>query len=205
MRSLDFVWQLLGNPDPATREALQLGAIVIGALASTATIIGSIYAFVRWMIRKIKGKPTARSPRNRELVQKLRRRGWADYKAGRYGPAIVAFDEAIRLHPNSGDAYKGRSFCHLAVGELEFALSDLNEAAAILPEDHAIFFCRARVFWQLRMLDDATADLRRVLLLRPGHADAESGLRQVAAANDSVRDRVHRIPASAELASQRVA
>ena len=181
MRSLDYLWQLLGDPDPALTETIQITAMLIGALASAATIIGSVYAFSRWVIRKIKGKPTGRSPRDRERAQKLRRKGWSDYKASKHGPAIVAFDEAIRLHPNSGDAYKGRGFCHLALGEREFALNDLNEAAAILPEDPSIFVSRARVFYQLELLDDAVADLRRVLFLRPGHTDALKGLQKIAA------------------------
>jgi len=196
MRSLDFVWQWLGNPEPALKEVVQLTAILIGAVASAATVIGSLYAFARWIFRWVRGKPTARSPRSHELVLKLRRRGWADYKAGKYGPAIVAFDEAIRLHPNSGDAYKGRSLCHLARGEREFALNDLNEAAAIMPEDPAIFLCRARVFFQLGLLDDAVADLRRVLNLRPGHADALKGLQQIASTSRVVVSEPRPAPAS---------
>ena len=189
MRSLEFVWQLLGNPDPALKDVVQLTAILIGAVASAATIIGSIYAFVRWVLRKIRGKKPALTSRDKDLVRRLRDKGWAHHRAARYGAAIVAFDEAIRLHPNSGDAYKGRGFSHLVRGEFEFALRDLNEAAAILPEDPAIFFCRARVFWQFKLLDDAAADLRRVLLLRPGHADAVRGLQQIAAASKGVAQR----------------
>lgn len=185
MRSLDVVWQVLGNPAPALKESIQLAAIFVGALASAATIIGSIYAFARWVIRKIRGKKPALSPRDKDLVRKLRDAGWANHKAGRHGPAIVAFDEAIRLHPNSGDAYKGRGFCRFARREFDLALADLNDAAAILPEDPTVFFCRARVFWALDVGADATADLQRVLLLRPGDPDAVKGLQQIAAANEN--------------------
>lgn len=175
MRSLDIVWQFLGNPDKATRDAIELGAILFGAAASIATLVGGLYRLIRWLKGIITGKKPARSPRDRGLILRLRKEGWRRYRLKEYGPAIVAFDEAIRLHEHSANAYHGRGLCRFQRSEFGLAVEDFDNFAAIVPSSPAAFYNRALAYDRLGQRSNALKDLDRVLLLRPNHQNALAG------------------------------
>jgi uncharacterized protein YjbI with pentapeptide repeats len=51
-----------------------------------------------------------------------------------YRGAIANFDQAILRKPDHADAYLGRGFSHLQLGQKELALADIDKAAALYGE-----------------------------------------------------------------------
>ncbi len=55
--------------------------------------------------------------------------GWDHYFIARYNEAIEAFNEAIRVNPKSHYALRGRGWAYLQIGNYDYAIRDLSEAA----------------------------------------------------------------------------
>jgi len=62
-------------------------------------------------------------------------RGVAYLNTGAYERAIQDFDQAIRLKPDDGSAYRGRGGAHYGAGEFARAAADLAKAAELQPTD----------------------------------------------------------------------
>ena len=92
-----------------------------------------------------------------------REQGITFYRNRDFAPAIVNFDEAIRLDPNDAQAYNIRGNTWDEMGMFEHALADYEEAIRIDPNNPAVFHDRA-ILWQHQgALDKALVDLDRAI------------------------------------------
>ena len=78
------------------------------------------------------------------LVQKHLEAGWAKSKVDPHA-AIDEFDEALRLAPDSGEAFAGRGVSRLEGGEPNAALADLDKAIGLVPDSADFHMIRARM------------------------------------------------------------
>src|SRR5437763_3489152 len=63
--------------------------------------------------------------------QALLDRGFAHLAGGDYEQAVQAYDEAIRLHPQTPSAYYHRGFAHVCRGRYDAALADFDTAVRL--------------------------------------------------------------------------
>jgi tetratricopeptide (TPR) repeat protein len=78
------------------------------------------------------------------LLQKHLEAGWAKYKMDPHA-AIAEFDEALRLAPDSGEAFAGRGSSRLQAGDPAAALADLDEAIRLVPDSADFHMIRAQM------------------------------------------------------------
>ncbi len=64
--------------------------------------------------------------------------GVVELAAGNAQGAQAAYDVAIKLAPQDGQAYVGRAEVRLSLGQKQQALDDLRRAASLAPEDDPI-------------------------------------------------------------------
>jgi len=84
-----------------------------------------------------------------------------------YQAAAEAFSEAVRLDPNSAEAFHRLAGSRFNLGHTEQALSDFNRAVELTPENAEIRKHRALAFLTLGRFDDAFADLHSALETGP--------------------------------------
>src|SRR3990172_12035180 len=61
--------------------------------------------------------------------------GLAYFRQGQYAQARAAFDEALRVAPDSADAYTNRGITRVRLGDLDGAIEDYTRAAPLAPKD----------------------------------------------------------------------
>jgi tetratricopeptide (TPR) repeat protein len=76
----------------------------------------------------------------------LSRRGWLYTVSDAPRLALHDFEAAIRLQPASGDAYNGRGFARLRLGEHRDAVADADKALALGEATSHLFYNAARVY-----------------------------------------------------------
>jgi tetratricopeptide (TPR) repeat protein len=100
------------------------------------------------------------------------RQGRAFLRNGRQGKALVEFNEALQLDPESPAAYANRGRTYFILGKAKQALADLDRAIRLNPRPPGPYLNRARVYAQLGKFDQALADFDRVVRLRPRSFEA---------------------------------
>jgi tetratricopeptide (TPR) repeat protein len=75
-------------------------------------------------------------------------RGWIYLVAEAPALALTDFQEAIRRAPNLGDAYNGRGYARILLGQYRQAVSDADEAVRRGPASPRLFYNAARVYAQ---------------------------------------------------------
>ncbi|OLD61802.1 MAG: hypothetical protein AUI53_04200 [Acidobacteria bacterium 13_1_40CM_2_60_7] len=100
--------------------------------------------------------------------------GIAEYRAGRYQPAVTAFERAIQLDPNLDLAFFLLGQTHLVGGELDPAEACFKSAVRLKPDSTLYYNYLARVYEQKGspFHDAAVQATERVLALDP--KDVES-------------------------------
>jgi len=86
--------------------------------------------------------------------------------------AIAAFDKAIRLNPQSAEAYHGRGMAHNETGQNERALKDYDAALALDPQYAEAYFNRANAYSDTGKYERALKDYDEALRLSPSHSGA---------------------------------
>lgn len=102
------------------------------------------------------------------------KRGAAYYKRGQLDAAIVDFDAALAIDPESTSAILGRAYCQLRKREYRKAESDFN---AVLKRDPSVtdaFAFRAVARREQGDVEGAIADLGSALALEPERATAHA-------------------------------
>lgn len=92
----------------------------------------------------------------------------------RYQEAIPDFDEAIRLNPNSAQAFYGRGNAYLATRQYVRAIQDFDRAISLAPKDSRAYSNRCAAHAMLGKLERAIADCDRALQLNPNDAQARA-------------------------------
>jgi serine/threonine protein kinase/lipoprotein NlpI len=76
-------------------------------------------------------------------------RGWAYLVSEAWRPALRDFDAAIQLDPKNSDAYNGRGYARVQLGQYRQAVKDADEALRLRAEDDPrLSFNAARVYAQ---------------------------------------------------------
>ena len=103
-----------------------------------------------------------------EHARILFKRGTAQIETGEYAKAVADFDEAIRLRPEFGEAFHNRAVAKWRKGDLEGALADFDESVALgQVELWRAYKVRGDLKAEMGLLDEALADYKRSLAIRP--------------------------------------
>ena len=86
--------------------------------------------------------------------------------------AFDAFNEALRLNAQYGEAYAARASIYYAFGDAQNAIADLNRALRIQPEIPEAYYYRGLIFTDRGDADSALINLTRAIQLDPAIADA---------------------------------
>jgi YaiO family outer membrane protein len=91
---------------------------------------------------------------------------------GHFDQARAELVSALRLDPKQSDALRRLLEVELATHRPERACELATEALKLESDRAEILFLRARAYFELLLLDEARADVRRVLALAPRHPGA---------------------------------
>ena len=94
-------------------------------------------------------------------------RGQAYWSARDFVRAIQDYDEAIRLDPESANAYHGRGISYYLLRQYEEAVQDFDEALRLAPDDALVYNNRALAHVALGNFDQAVADAIKATELIP--------------------------------------
>jgi tetratricopeptide (TPR) repeat protein len=98
--------------------------------------------------------------------------GLAYYRAGRYEPAALALDDAVRQRPDDAAAWNNRGATRVRLGQEVGALGDYTKAIELNPADPELHFNRANAYMLLGNYEYAIKDLNRAIELAPHYAKA---------------------------------
>jgi tetratricopeptide (TPR) repeat protein len=85
---------------------------------------------------------------------------------------LRCYSEAIRLKPDSAEAFNNRGFVRDAKGDLDGALQDFNEAIGLKPDYALAFYNRGRTRRAYEDLDGALQDYNEAIRFKPDYANA---------------------------------
>ena len=95
---------------------------------------GSIQRISMFDVRRFRGEPSRQSRFEFYLG-----RGKELSKKGEYDQALVEFNEALQLDPNSAETYYGGGQARCAKGEYDKGITDYNQALAINPNYTSVY------------------------------------------------------------------
>ncbi len=94
--------------------------------------------------------------------------GMVYYRWGRYDQAIREFNRALRLNPSNPRTFFYRGNAWRLKHDFPRALKDYNRALA-LERHHRYYYQRSQVLVRMGRIDEAIADMKTALRLRPGY------------------------------------
>lgn len=95
-------------------------------------------------------------------------RGIVRLRLGRADDAMADFNAALEIDPNLGDAFTNRAAAHVAQGDQQSALDDLNTALGMkLERPEVAYFGRAMVLEDMGRVKEAYYDYKRAAELAP--------------------------------------
>jgi tetratricopeptide (TPR) repeat protein len=108
-----------------------------------------------------------------EAVRELSAADWFQKAAGlvdsqKPQEAIEAFNKAIELDPKYGQAYNGRGFMHLILGDLQQALRDFTQSIQFDPRNPEPYNNRGIIHGRMGDMEKALQDHSRAVELGPG-------------------------------------
>lgn len=86
----------------------------------------------------------------RRSPQTLVQSAVVDFKRGRVDTALGSIDRALSINPDFGPAYKARGTHWVRTGDLDRALSDMQRAAELIPDDFAAHYQLAAMLLRQR-------------------------------------------------------
>ena len=99
-------------------------------------------------------------------------RGVALSQRGQDAAAVTAFDEAIRLSPESAAAYARRGLVRARLGDVDGAIADYTKARELGAPADEVLFNRCQALISKHDYRGAIADCTAVLAENPSHAGA---------------------------------
>ena len=97
-------------------------------------------------------------------------RGDALFHLERYRSALLAYDKATELQPNSYLAWKGRGDALFRLERFEAALTAYNKSLQIKPDNPDSLNRKGRTLYKLERLDAALEAQEKALEIKPNHA-----------------------------------
>jgi len=153
--------------DASTFKAV-LAVLVIGVLGLLTWRQSGMYTDQETFYRTIIG----RNPMSWMAYNNL---GDLLYAAGRNDEALVQYQKALLLNPNS-QAHYNVGIVLAAEGRAAEAVAQYDEALRLKPDDPNIFYNRAVAEGRLGLLPGAVADYEAALRLEPDFPEAHNGL-----------------------------
>jgi tetratricopeptide (TPR) repeat protein len=98
---------------------------------------------------------------------KLLKQGYFMSLPDKYAEAVRNFDLALGINSKEGFSYTGKSLIFLWQGEREKALDSSKSAAKLLPDNEVTCMNLAYVYLKLGMIDEAIAELKRLVSDKP--------------------------------------
>lgn len=86
--------------------------------------------------------------------------------------AIEYLDEAIKLKPDSAEAFNNRGNAYNDLGEYQRAIENYNEAIRLKPQHASAFYNRGFTYDDLGQHQRAIEDYNEAIRLKPGNIDA---------------------------------
>jgi len=113
-------------------------------------------------------RPSARpAPPKAENPESLVEKGSTLFSVGTFEPALVAFEEALRLNPNHLPALRGQANCLMRLGKAAEALDAYRKILTVRPRDEEVLKAVAGLLVAGREWREALEALDGVLRLRP--------------------------------------
>ena len=114
-----------------------------------------------------------------ERARGLFKRGTAQIGTGAYAEAVADFSEAIGLRPEYGEAFHNRGVAKWRMEDLAGALADFDESVTLgQVELWRAYKVRGDLKAEMGQLDEALADYRRSLAIRPDWDYARKALQR---------------------------
>jgi tetratricopeptide (TPR) repeat protein len=123
---------------------------------------------------------------------------------GRYEEAIAAYDKALAIAPDYGNALYDRGFTYYRLGEYEDAVADYLEAQAINKNDPNIAWDLGWSYYLLGHFDEAAVALRRALSISPDLVGARFDLALTLLAGNQIEAARAEYTLAMNMASQQV-
>ncbi len=86
--------------------------------------------------------------------------------------ALLDYDKAIALEPDSGDLYYNRGLARQEGGDYNGAIDDFNRALEFDPQNDSAYFNRGISKFELKNYRSALKDFNQTILMVPGDAKA---------------------------------
>jgi tetratricopeptide (TPR) repeat protein len=165
-------------------SALALG----GAVAQPALVLGDspasdCFAAARAPVATLDDvEACRRAVEHVQLTRADRTASWVNYgivlrKRGQPGAAIAAYDQAAALSPDLAEIYLNRSAAQAQLGRDDQALTDLNRAIALGPQQpQAAYVNRALLWERAGEYQAAWRDLQAALAIQTDYAPALQAL-----------------------------
>lgn len=128
-------------------------------------------------VAKLNG--TANGPTSAKTARQWAAEGQRAGAARKFDEAVKAFSECIRLEPAKFECYAFRGAMLGLNGSLAGSQADFEKALKLGNNNPGIYFMRSQMYVQLGKKPEAIADLRQVLKLAPGNAQAIKALEQL--------------------------
>lgn len=90
----------------------------------------------------------------------------------KWNEVVDTLTEGISKHPKCGGCYGGRALAKLAMNDRERAISDMQMALALEPNNAALWFNMGAMDAQRDQYDSAIADFTKAISLKPADPDA---------------------------------
>ena len=94
-------------------------------------------------------------------------RGSAHQAKGQHDPAIVDYDQAIKLNPNFGAAFYNRGTAYASKDHYDRALQDYDKVITLKPGEPMGYIQRGRAYKSLKRYDAALADFQKAVQINP--------------------------------------
>ncbi len=119
----------------------------------------------------VKDNAATPSPEAKEARKKASTaRSW--WSLGKFGPALDAYGEAIRLDPSFAAAYNNRGLIHMEIGQYYEAITDFTRALTLAPDMVNVYVNRAGAYRDIGKHLHALADYDKAIQLNPALAEA---------------------------------
>jgi tetratricopeptide (TPR) repeat protein len=99
-------------------------------------------------------------------------RGNQQYEAGDLVDAIVCWDKALDITPDSHTAWNNRGIALRKLGRIEEAIASYDKALQIKPDTHAAWNNRGNALFNLGRFEEAIASYDKALQFKPDKDDA---------------------------------
>jgi tetratricopeptide (TPR) repeat protein len=146
--------------------------------AEIYVVRGDAYLAVRNIVSAIKDFSQA-IELNPKLVAAYQSRGLAHGMAEAWDDAFADLNKAIELDPRAAVAFAYRAYVYKQTGQVGVGQKDVETAMKLDDKRAEVYWAKAEIEEAQTQTDQAVADLRKALVIRPGYRDARDTLQRL--------------------------